>query len=292
MGGGNATVVVAVLPVAAIWLLTRQPGPRRRALMGWWIVAVVAACFWWVVPLILTSGLTYNYLPFTETPAVTTSTASAYEALRGASYWLDYYALGGPNLPGAWTIVSSTVAIVGTTVITAARSGGTLPPHPGAILPSLFPVLWSGSDRDRLCGCRWGSVGAFRATTARGSAGSSAERWEISPAVALPLSISLAFLVSVPTWSRIGARKPRRPRGRWVPAALIGSVAVAALIIVATPFWRLDLYKPGGSRPFQIIGPTPGLGSTNTRVTVRHCWSPVPRSPTTHGATPKMSRCS
>ena len=36
MGGVNATVVLAVLPVGAIWLLTRQPGPRRRALMGWW----------------------------------------------------------------------------------------------------------------------------------------------------------------------------------------------------------------------------------------------------------------
>ena len=42
----------------------------------------------------------------------------------GASYWLDYYALGGPNIPGAWTIVSSAVVIMGSTAMTALGLAG------------------------------------------------------------------------------------------------------------------------------------------------------------------------
>ena len=45
---------------------------------------------------------------------MTTATASAFEALRGASYWQNYYDLGGPLVPGGWTIVTSWFAILGT----------------------------------------------------------------------------------------------------------------------------------------------------------------------------------
>ena len=87
MGGVNATVVLVTLPVPVIWLLTRQSGPRRRALMGWWVVAVGLACFWWAGALFLQGHYGYNYLPYTETSADTTATASLFEAVRGASYW-------------------------------------------------------------------------------------------------------------------------------------------------------------------------------------------------------------
>ena len=246
MGGVNATVVVAALPIAAIWLLTRQPGPRRRALMGWWIVAVVAACFWWLAPLILTSGLTYNYLPFTETPAVTTSTASAYEALRGASYWLDYYALGGPNLPGAWTIVSSAVVIMGTTAMTALGLAGLcrrIPERFFLVCSLCFGVVVIAIG---YVGAGAGPLGHPVQHVLGAALGPLRNVGKFSPAVALPLSIGLAFLVSEPKWIRFGARDTRRLRGRRVSAVLIGGVAVAALIIAATPFWRLELYKSDG----------------------------------------------
>ena len=246
MGGVNATVVVAALPVAAIWLLTRQRGPRRRALMGWWIVAVVAACFWWLAPLILTSGLTYNYLPFSETPAVTTSTASAYEALRGASYWLDYYALGGPNVPGAWTIVSSAVVIVGTTAITALGLAGLcrrIPERFFLVCSLCFGVVVIAIGYS---GAAAGPLGHSVQQVLGSALGPLRNVGKFAPAVALPLSIGLAFLVSDPIWSRIGARETRRVRDRRVSEVLIGAVAVAALIIAATPFWRLELYKSDG----------------------------------------------
>ena len=87
MGGVNATIVVSALPLAVIWLFTRAPGPRRRSLMRWWIVCVGMACFWWAVATILQGKYGYNYLPYTETPAITTSPGSAFEAIRGTSNW-------------------------------------------------------------------------------------------------------------------------------------------------------------------------------------------------------------
>ena len=37
VGGVNAVATAAVLPLGALWLLTRAPGPRRRRLIGWWV---------------------------------------------------------------------------------------------------------------------------------------------------------------------------------------------------------------------------------------------------------------
>jgi arabinofuranan 3-O-arabinosyltransferase len=246
MGGVNATVVFAVLPVAAIWLLTRQPGPRRRALMGWWIVAVVAACFWWLAPLVLTSGLTYNYLPFSETPAVTTSTASAFEALRGASYWLDYYDFGSPIVPGAWTIVSSAVVIVGTTAMTAIGLAGLcrrIPERFFLVCSMCFGVLVIAIG---YVGAAAGPLGHTVQQGLGGALGPLRNVGKFSPAVALPLCIGLAFLVSDRIRSSTGARQTSRLNRRRVTTVLVGSAVVAALIIAATPFWRLELYRPGG----------------------------------------------
>ena len=36
VGGVNAAAAFAVIPLGALWLLTRSPGPRRRSLMVWW----------------------------------------------------------------------------------------------------------------------------------------------------------------------------------------------------------------------------------------------------------------
>ncbi|MGS7457614.1 alpha-(1-_3)-arabinofuranosyltransferase domain-containing protein, partial [Mycobacterium tuberculosis] len=51
VGGVNAAASFAVVPLAVIWVLTRTPGPRRRALLLWWPVFATLGTFWWVVPL-------------------------------------------------------------------------------------------------------------------------------------------------------------------------------------------------------------------------------------------------
>ncbi len=124
MGGVNATVVLATLPVGVLWLITRQRGPRRRSLTGWWVVSVGLACFWWLIPTFLQGKYGYNYVPYTESAVTTTSTASAFEALRGGSYWTDYYHLDGALIPGAWTLVTGASAIIGTAMVTALGLAG------------------------------------------------------------------------------------------------------------------------------------------------------------------------
>ena len=103
---------------------TGSPGPRRRSLTGWWVVCVVLACFWWTVATLLQGKYGYNYLPYTETPTVTTSTGSVFDALRGTSFWQNFDDIGGALIPGGWTLVTSGVAIVATALVTALGLAG------------------------------------------------------------------------------------------------------------------------------------------------------------------------
>ncbi len=124
MGGVNAAVTLSVLPLGLIWLLTRQAGPRRRSLAMWWVVALAMACFWWAVPVYYIAHFGYNYLPYTETSSVTTSTTSLFESIRGASFWTDYFNIGGPLLRGAWMLVSGPLIILATAVVAATGLAG------------------------------------------------------------------------------------------------------------------------------------------------------------------------
>jgi len=248
MGGANATVVFAVLPVAVIWLLTRSPGPRRRALMGWWIVAVGCACLWWVIALVLAGKYGYNYLPYTETAADTTSTTSAFEALRGASYWTDYYALGGALLPGAWTVVSSSVVIVGTTVVTALGLAGLC-----RRIPERFFLVASMAFGVVVIAVGYaGASGSPIASTVQQllDTGLTPLRnvSKFAPDVALPLALGLASVLSWEPRRRVGRTRPGV--GATALVVAIALLASAAVVIAATPFWRLQLYGSGG---FQSI---------------------------------------
>jgi len=124
MGAVNAACVVAVLPVPLLFLLTRERSARRRALLRQWAIAVGAGSIWWLVPLLLQWRYGQPFTQYTERASVTAATTSAFEALRGTSYWLGYLFTAGPWLPGAWRIVSSPAAIVATSGITAAGLGG------------------------------------------------------------------------------------------------------------------------------------------------------------------------
>lgn len=255
MGGVNATVVVAVLPLGALWLLTRRPGPRRRALMTWWVLAVVLACFWWFTALVIQSRYGYNYLPYTETPAITTATASLFEALRGASFWTAHFTLGGPLIGGAWTLVSSVGPILGTTTVAAFGLVGLArrrTPERTFLVASLalgvlvIAVGYSGP----LGGPASHAVQDLLARQLAPLRNIS----KFSPDVALPLSLGLASAVSAVPWGRLpkGARvlwsrSRLLQRSRALQWGLIG-VVVAALLGASAPFWQARLYPPGGFR--------------------------------------------
>lgn len=125
MGGVNAAATAAVLVLPALWLLTRAPGPRRRALMGWWALSVVLATTWWGVALVLQGRYGLPFADFTETASITTATTSAVEVLRGTSNWVGYLVVGGrPWLQGAWSLVTLPAAVLATALVTAVGLGG------------------------------------------------------------------------------------------------------------------------------------------------------------------------
>jgi arabinofuranan 3-O-arabinosyltransferase len=249
MGGVNSTVVLATLPVGAIWLLTRQPGPRRRALIGWWIVALVLACFWWAAALTIQSRFGYNYLPYTETSQATTATASLFESLRGASYWTDYFTLGGPLIPGAWSLVSEVGPILGTTVVVAVGLAGLAKRVP----ERLFLVATLAVGVLVIAAGYGGALGGPLATPVQHLlSGRLAELRNVSkfsPDVALPLALGFAAMMSGPLRLRRRAASTAEAGTptRWARVArpLFALVVVGAIVLASTPFWDGELYPQG-----------------------------------------------
>ena len=124
MGGVNAASTLAVLPLPALWLVTRRPSPRRRALAGWWIVAVVCATSWWALPLLFQRHWGFDFVRYTESAATTQATTSAFETMRGAGSWLSYLHLGGAWLPAGWALASSAGLVLVTAALVAAGLAG------------------------------------------------------------------------------------------------------------------------------------------------------------------------
>ncbi len=117
MGGINAASVLMVLPAPFLFILTRQPGPRKRKMMAWWFVGTLFATFWWVVPLLFQGKFGFNFLPYTETASITNATTSATEVLRGAGFWLSYLDVNTPWLVGGWLVSTNPIAILATIVV-------------------------------------------------------------------------------------------------------------------------------------------------------------------------------
>lgn len=90
VGGVNAAATFAVIPLGAVWLLTREPGPRRRSMMLWWPLLVFAGTLWWLAPLLLLGRYSPPFLDFIEVAQVTTLPATVFDALRGTSHWVPY----------------------------------------------------------------------------------------------------------------------------------------------------------------------------------------------------------
>ncbi|WP_165354358.1 alpha-(1-_3)-arabinofuranosyltransferase domain-containing protein [Nocardioides glacieisoli] len=90
VGGVNATASFAVIPVAAIWLLTRSGGPRRRSMMLWWPALTALGTLWWLAPLFLLGAYSPPFLDFIESASLTTTPTTLFDSLRGTSHWLPY----------------------------------------------------------------------------------------------------------------------------------------------------------------------------------------------------------
>ncbi|MEO9324608.1 DUF3367 domain-containing protein [Nocardioides sp. C4-1] len=90
VGGVNAAATFAVIPLGALWVLTRTAGPRRRSLLVWWPAFTALGTLWWLVPLVLLGRYSPPFLDFIETGAVTTFPTTLVDTLRGTSNWVPY----------------------------------------------------------------------------------------------------------------------------------------------------------------------------------------------------------
>ena len=125
MGAVNAVAVLAALPPAVLWLITRAKGPRRRSLAGWWVGCVLLACAWWLVPLLLLGKYSPPFLDYIETASTTTAVTSLVEVLRGTSDWIAYLAgRGGPTWPAGYALLTNRLVIAYTVVILLAGLAG------------------------------------------------------------------------------------------------------------------------------------------------------------------------
>jgi arabinofuranan 3-O-arabinosyltransferase len=240
--GINAAATLAILPVPALWLLTRQRGPRRRALMSWWALAVVLACLWWAVPLAVLGKYSPPFLDWIESSSVTTRVTSLVDVLRGTDHWQAFL---GPNTwPGGWILVAAPAAILATTAVAALALVGLArrtTPHRVFLLTSLCLGLvlvtlghvatvgppFAGSLRDLLDG----PLNAFRNVH------------KFDPVLRLPIAIGVGHALAA-----IPMRIPHRPTvqlGTHAAVAyprqlvVLGLVALAAVAISPTIAGRI-----------------------------------------------------
>ena len=90
VGGVNAAATFAVLPLGAVWLLTRSAGPRQRSMLTWWPIFTLIGTLWWLVPLFVLGSYSPPFLDYIESAGVTTFPTTLFDALRGTSNWVPY----------------------------------------------------------------------------------------------------------------------------------------------------------------------------------------------------------
>ncbi|WP_331451977.1 alpha-(1-_3)-arabinofuranosyltransferase domain-containing protein [Streptomyces sp. SS162] len=239
MGGVNAASTLAALLPVGLYLLSRPPGRRRRALLGWWIPGVVLATVWWVVPLLLMGVHGENFMPYVEQADTTTATMSATELLRGAGNWVAYLNFGEAWLPAGWTVAAVAVAVAGSAFAAALGLAGLarrdLPERRWLLLTVLAVALVT------LAGYGGALGGPFHGVVQDwldGALKPFRNIYKFQPGLALALALGVAHLT--------GVLSPRRGyralRGRrWVPAA----AAVLVLPGLALPYVNGSILQPG-----------------------------------------------
>ena len=91
-GGVNAVAVAAVLPLGAVWILTRAGGPRKWRLLGWWTLFTGLATLWWGGPLLLLGRYSPPFLDYIENATITSIPTGLSRTIVGESDWVAYFA--------------------------------------------------------------------------------------------------------------------------------------------------------------------------------------------------------
>ena len=231
VGGVNAAATFAVIPLGAIWLLTRAPGPRRRTLMLWWPLATFLACLWWMVPLILLGTYSPPFLEYIETADLTTYPATVFDALRGTSAWIPYL---DPRWQSGGLLIRTPAVIATGGVVMAlgflgiARRGGE---HRPFLLLGLMTGLLMVTAGHLGAVQGWFAEDVHRALDGVLAPFRNAHKFD--PVIRLPLVLGLGLLAdaSMQAW-----RRPEwRTRAVLIPQRALVVVAALALVGATTP---------------------------------------------------------
>jgi arabinofuranan 3-O-arabinosyltransferase len=218
MGGVNAASTLAALPLPALWLATRPPSPRRRALAGWWIAAVVCAASWWALPLLLQRRWGFDFVPFTESADTTQATTSAFEAVRGTGAWLSYLHLGGAWLPAGWALASSAGLVFVTAALAAAGLAGLAhAPERGFLVGSV--LLGAALVSAAYAGPAGGALGAPARELLASGLSPLRNTAKFEPVLRVPLALGLAATLAAASRIRL--------------CAAVSTAAALALVLVA-----------------------------------------------------------
>lgn len=237
MGGVNAASTLAVIPLALVWFLTRQPGPSRRCLFAWWVGGVVAATAWWLVPFAVSVRHGFDFTPFTEQIDLTASTQSAADAWRGTGHWLTYIDQGGRVLqPGGQSLIldgrailgSMLLVILGAIGLTARDAPGRRWLIPTAALGAIaLAAVYTGPGNA-------GPIASGLRSLFDGPFVAFRNLHKFAPLVQLPLALGVGHAVTL-----FGARL-RRPHRALVPIG-VGFALLAAI----SPMIPGRLFLPG-----------------------------------------------
>ncbi len=236
MGAANATLTLAVLPLAGLVALTRPRGVRAR-LACWWAVCVALACAWWVGPLVVLGRYSPPFLDYIESAGNTAAGVGISEILRGTTHWVAGVAIGGQSWwPSGHALVTTSWLVIATSVAGVAGALGLLDrrvPARTALLGSaalglvLMSLGWDGSLASPVSdGWRAlldGPLAAFRNVH------------KFDPLVRLPVAIGLAHVIGLVLTSHRG--RAAAPLRAGVAAGLV-ACSLAPLVPALSPGLR------------------------------------------------------
>jgi len=240
IGGANAAVPLAMIPIPLLYLLTRQRGPRRASLIRWWLLTIPMAVVWWIFALRFFGAYGPNVIQYTETVATTTGPTPIFEVIRGTADWFARLSVNGVALPSGNAIAYRAVPIIGTTILAALGLAGLshrrLPERRFIVLVFLLGIIAVGggfagifasplSEQYRLL--LTGPLAVFRNVY-------KFQAW-ISLPVALGVTHALSHLADLRLLARVPIRK-----------ALVGSLALLVVFAGAYPLWNNMLMKGKG----------------------------------------------
>jgi len=239
MGGANAAVTVAILPLPLLYLLCRSRGPRRASLLRWWFLAVPMATLWWLVGLYLFGKFGPDVLQYTESVRTTTATTSIFEVLRGTADWVSRLP-GGTN-PAGFALTLRTVPILATSLVAAVGIAGLarrrLPERTFLITSFLLGVAAVGGGFGGLFGnpataqyrnLLDGALNAFRNV------------YKFQAYIALPIAFGVAHILA-------GLLDSKFVRDQAFFRRSLAGVAIIVLALASWPLWRNSLTRGPGT---------------------------------------------